>query len=409
MKMKTRIYCILSLILVLSAAPAAGQLFGPRWKSGPEYKVDYVIKPGQEVGKGELEVRISIPYDEILFVKKNANYKGHFDISIMLFEGKKKHLGENWIERLELNEFRMTNSRKESHIMERRYSLEPAAYRMEVVITDLRTQNRRKIEKEIDMQTLRTGPWMIGDLYIIDDGVIETKDGSFPESIYIGFTASGVEGTYPFTYTIFSGRDPVKHAKFDIDLIAQRHEYYFPVLTRDLNYNQYRLILKTSIDGHDYERAIPIRISWSGSSALIPNLPEAIEQMRYLSHTGFFPMRTYRRMQTADKEEQKTFFTEFWDSVDPTPDTERNELMNEYYFRIQTANQRFSGQREGWRSDRGMIYVIYGEPDAVEEHFMQMDTKPYIIWYYYSVNRRFIFIDYTGFGDYQLSEPLSEF
>jgi len=32
-----------------------------------------------------------------------------------------------------------------------------------------------------------------------------------------------------------------------------------------------------------------------------------------------------------------------------------------------------------------------------------------MIWYYYSVNRSFIFIDYTGFGDYQLSEPLSEY
>ncbi|MDZ7822184.1 MAG: GWxTD domain-containing protein [Candidatus Marinimicrobia bacterium] len=63
--------------------------------------------------------------------------------------------------------------------------------------------------------------------------------------------------------------------------------------------------------------------------------------------------------------EKRKFFTETWENLDPTPGTERNELMNEYYYRVQTANQRFSGQREGWRSDRGMIYIIYGEPDAV--------------------------------------------
>ena len=139
------------------------------------------------------------------------------------------------------------------------------------------------------------------------------------------------------------------------------------------------------------------------------NLEEAIEQMRYLSHTGYFPSRTYKKMMNAEGKEQKDFFTETWKNIDPTPHTENNELMNEYYYRVHVANQRFSGYKEGWRSDRGMIYVIYGDPDAVEEHHMEINTKPYMIWYYYSVNRSFIFIDNTGFGDYQLSEPLSEY
>jgi hypothetical protein len=83
--------------------------------------------------------------------------------------------------------------------------------------------------------------------------------------------------------------------------------------------------------------------------------------------------------------------------------------MNEYYYRVHVANQRFSGHREGWRSDRGMIYILYGEPDAVEEYNFEINSKPYMIWLYYSVNRRFVFIDNTGFGDYQLSQPLSEY
>ena len=410
-KQRTGKYTFLLLIFLLIAAELQGQgLFRMQaWKHGPEYKIDHVIKPGKEEGKGDLDISLSIPYDEILFVKSNDNYKGRFEVSIMIFEGDQKKMSESWVESLVLNEFRMTNSRKEAFVIDRSYSLVPLLYRMEVLITDLKTQNRRKQVKEVDMRSLSEGSWMLGDLYLIENGTIGEDDGSVPEAVYIGFTASGVKGKYPFTYTIYSGNDPVKHAKFDIDLTYHKHEYYFPVLTRDLGYNQYKLVFKTTIDGHDYERMMPLRISWSGTSALIPNLPEAIEQMRYLSHTGFFQIRAYRRMLTADKEEQKEFFTKFWDELDPTPHTERNELMNEYFFRIQTANQRFSGQREGWRSDRGMIYVIYGEPDAVEEHHLEIDRKPYMIWYYYSVNRRFIFVDYTGFGDYQLSEPLSEY
>lgn len=396
-------------VLLLAGSCAQNALFDNKWQTGPEYKIDHIIKPGKEAGKGELEVRLSIPYDEILFVKSNRSYKGRFEISLMIFEKGERRVNESWIEVLTLNEFRITNSRKRAVEIQRTYSLPPEKYRLEVQITDLRTQNRRKQVKEIDMLHLKSGTWMLGDLYLVEGRNPEGKSDEIPDVILVGFTASGVEGSYPVSYTLYSGDKPVKHGRFDIDLVKEKHEYIFPVRTSELGYNQYLLILEARIGEESYERRIPLRISWPGSSELIPNLNEAIEQMRYLAHTGYFPVRNYRKALSAGAEEQRKLFNEIWDQLDPTPGTERNELMDEYFYRVQVANRRFSGQREGWRSDRGMIYIIYGEPDAVEEHYMEINTKPYIIWYYYSVNRSFIFIDYTGFGDYQLSEPMSEY
>ena len=409
MKKINKTYIIISIILLVLSSGLYAQLMDKKWKIGPEYKIEYVVKPSTILGKGELSVMLSIPYDEIHFVKQNSQFKGRFDISIMIFEGKQKRISESWIEKLSVNEFKLTNSRKKTIELHKAYDLMPGKYRLEVLITDLKTQNRRKQVKEIDMSKLSTGPWMMGDLYFMKDSTALEGSEDMPEVIYVGFTASGVEGNYPFTYVLQSSDRTLKQGKFEIDLIKERHEYLFPVRTADLNYNQYYLTLMTEIDSVEYKRSIPLRIQWSGTSSLIPNLEDAIEQMRYLSHTGYFPSRTYKKILNAQGEEQKNFFTEIWNSIDPTPHTENNELMNEYYYRIHLANQRFSGHREGWRSDRGMIYVIYGEPDAVEAHNMEIDTKPYMIWYYYSVNRSFIFIDHTGFGDYQLSEPLSEY
>ncbi|MDZ7797839.1 MAG: GWxTD domain-containing protein [Candidatus Marinimicrobia bacterium] len=318
-------------------------------------------------------------------------------------------MSENWVENISLGEFTMTNSRENSFETERKYLLEPAKYRLEVLVTDLKTQNRRKRTKDIDMSQLAEGPWMIGDLYIVEEKVVRSGEDDMPEAIYIGFTASGIKGKNKFKYTLYSGDTPVKQGRFETELKEQKHEYCFPVRTKDLNFNTYILVLKTEIGGKEYQRQLPVRVQWAGSSALIPDINAAVEQMRYLAHTGHFPMRKYRSALNGDRDEKRTFFTETWKELDPTPNTERNELMNEYYYRVQRANQRFSGQREGWRSDRGMIFIIYGEPDAVEEHHMEIDTKPYIIWYYYSVNRRFIFVDYTGFGNFQLAEPISEF
>lgn len=402
-------YLIFILLLLVSGCAQSTLFNNKKWKTGPEYKIEHIVRPGKESGEVEVEVRLSLPYDEILFVKNQEMYKGRFEISIMIFRGEEQRINESWIEVLSLNEFRFTNSRKRAYELLKYYTLEPADYRLEVMITDLKTQYRRKQVKQIEMQHLSEGSWMLGDIYIAEGKGKNEKSAEAPDIIYIGFSAAGAEGEYPFSYTVFEGDKAVKHGRFNIDLISKRHEYIFPVSTKDLGYNQYTLLMQAEVEGEKYERSLPIRLSWSGSSELIPNLGEAIEQMRYLSHTGYFPLRLYRKILNAEQEEQRNFFTETWKSIDPTPDTERNELMDEYYYRVQMANRRFSGHREGWRSDRGMIYVIYGEPDAIEEHHMEINTKPYIIWYYYTINRSFVFVDYTGFGDYQLSEPLGEY
>ena len=52
----------------------------------------------------------------------------------------------------------------------------------------------------------------------------------------------------------------------------------------------------------------------------------------------------------------------------------------------------------------GMVYITLGPPSAVERHPFDMGAKPYEIWEYYHINRSFLFVDNSGFGDYRLSE-----
>lgn len=41
------------------------------------------------------------------------------------------------------------------------------------------------------------------------------------------------------------------------------------------------------------------------------------------------------------------------------------ELIRIYYTRALYSNYYFTSYKEGWRSERGMIYIIYGPPDKV--------------------------------------------
>jgi GWxTD domain-containing protein len=60
----------------------------------------------------------------------------------------------------------------------------------------------------------------------------------------------------------------------------------------------------------------------------------------------------------------KLAIDQFW--LDKAGDPERaKELIRIYYNRVQDANLFFSSYMEGWKTDRGMSYIVFGVPYAV--------------------------------------------
>ncbi|MBN1620262.1 GWxTD domain-containing protein [candidate division WOR-3 bacterium] len=117
------------------------------------------------------------------------------------------------------------------------------------------------------------------------------------------------------------------------------------------------------------------------------------------------PPEEYRSLRTRNIQRKNEFLNDFWASKDPTPSTERNEVMETYYRRISFAEERFVEGVKGWRTDRGRVYVLLGLPDEIEDYSFQMDREPYQVWYYYSRGIKFIFVDEHLIGDYELTEP----
>jgi GWxTD domain-containing protein len=72
--------------------------------------------------------------------------------------------------------------------------------------------------------------------------------------------------------------------------------------------------------------------------------------------------------QLSNDEERDSFIETFWLRRDPSPDTEENEFKEEHYRRIAYANEHFAAGVQGWRTDRGRIYIMYGKADEIESH-----------------------------------------
>ena len=100
--------------------------------------------------------------------------------------------------------------------------------------------------------------------------------------------------------------------------------------------------------------------------------------------------------------------TEFWLRRDPTPGTTTNEVRQEFFRRVRLANRSFTFMRQqGWRTDRGRVYIKHGEPDEIDDYPFAPNSHPYQEWHYYRGGRyrKFTFIDENEDGDYRLVYP----
>jgi GWxTD domain-containing protein len=67
-------------------------------------------------------------------------------------------------------------------------------------------------------------------------------------------------------------------------------------------------------------------------------------------------------------EERENFIENFWIRRDPTPDSPENEFRDDFYERVEYANDHFTSGIAGSRTDRGKMYILNGPPDEIESH-----------------------------------------
>ena len=111
----------------------------------------------------------------------------------------------------------------------------------------------------------------------------------------------------------------------------------------------------------------------------------------------------YKALSTEDA--KREFIYAFWKDRDENPSDERNENYLNYTKRVNESNAKFTALgKEGWKTDRGRVFILYGEPSEIERHPNQTDARPYEIWKYESIEGGVVFVfgDLTGFSDYQL-------
>lgn len=103
-----------------------------------------------------------------------------------------------------------------------------------------------------------------------------------------------------------------------------------------------------------------------------PKLTEASDlswSIRYITKN-----EEYKRLTHPDND-SKLELDRFW--LARTKDKNKaRKLISRYYNRIQLSNEYFTTYKEGWKTDRGIIFTIFGKPTTVQK------TERYEYWFY---------------------------
>lgn len=89
----------------------------------------------------------------------------------------------------------------------------------------------------------------------------------------------------------------------------------------------------------------------------VTNASQLIESTRYLTTSK-------EHLKLVQSKNKKIELDRFWLDISGSQEQAR-KLIRTYYQRVQFANQHFSSYMEGWRTDRGMIYIIFGPPQSI--------------------------------------------
>lgn len=419
----TRLIMILALLLSESVT---GQSQGLRRGKDEKANVDNFLLAAvptahSSVDSIRLLVYLRIPYQSIQFVKSGTVFQARYTASVSVQNGEGLQVGrESWVQSIQAENYLETTSQVVNTFHFSEFVVSPDDNKVIGEVFDEDTRQSGLQEVELELQSYQgslvlyppilldkhPGEWGFqpGEIPLFRH-LIKQSTGPLPLLI----TASVDTGTYRLQVRIRDrdqgqdqGQDQtllwnwVEDFHSDQRIVTQRLE----IPLEELEGLRAELEVVLHQGSRERHETIALSMHKPGISASITNLRLAIQQMRYI-----LTDKEWKQFSTAKGSEKEDLFRSYWINRDPTPGTQQNEVMDEYFARIHFANQNFTSFQPGWKTDMGMIYILFGPPDEIERSTRSPGRIVTQNWLYYSINRNFLFIDENGFGEYRLSTP----
>jgi GWxTD domain-containing protein len=379
----------------------------------------------EETGeKFTLEVYYKIFIKALTFVKQEERFKASYEVEVFVSNKiNKQVMGTSMDEDYIVDSYQDTRSPSDFLINQLSLSLYSGRYKLRVRFIDHNSGSIFEQESDFKIPSRTEKNILFSDIQFIrhiSDSTGESKFnkkgkmvipsvsrsfGDFDPVLLLYYEIyNGPEKAQPFLlgYEMDHKNQAFLHRETTTVMLGAEPLSVFDSLPlEDFPTGYYSLEISLQQGGREKAKVEEeFQVDWSYLNLLKNDYVKAIEQLRYVASS-----REMKELKEVPEEEHLEKWLEFWKSKDPTPGTSENELKEEYYRRLKYANQNFAlPTREGWETDMGMIYMVYGHPDEVEKHPFDRDVRAYQRWYYYKKHLVFLFTD-RGDGEYELQPP----
>ena len=408
---------ILAIILISASAILFSQRLNSQKKSRSNVE-KFILAPFPDaVDEDSVKVVtfMEIPYTSLQFIKKESSFLAYYQASLSIRFHKGKEINNiTWTDSIQVELYTDTRStmKNRKHFADFNVSL---GEKYEVIgeLQDLDTRKKGLLKKNIDFKGLEKMPSLLKPIFMLDlpgnwgfnNDKIPTRGFRVREiGLGVDIKISGFIEKNDYEVSIFLTNGTANDSliqKFSGDGKSGffSENIFIPSGKFNSIKNDFRILLEQGKEKD--EQKISFTRFKPGFSGYVNDVEIAMKQMKYILSND-----ERKELKNNNKQNKEQLFYQIWKKRDPTPETEQNELMEEYFQRVEYVNEHFSGWQPGWETDRGKIYILFGPPDEIQRTNPSAGNSTiYQIWNYVKVNKQFVFRDQNGFGDYRLDTP----
>jgi GWxTD domain-containing protein len=383
-----------------------------RQPGGPIFDIE--VTPGEADTSLGATVYISLVKSSLTFFRSASGFRAACGVSVRALEfgGERMVTERQWNDTLEARSYEETRMSSSIRLV-RHVPLLPAKYIIEVEVEDRQSGKILTQRQSVSIPDINSHVPLLGRLLLHSSADNRRNDPITAFHIPLGedslrytttaynlsawsririairldrFIVDSTAAVPPYSYSSWlQGVEGRRHLPAEVDTVVNRtHElssmqprHQFEGILPHLRCGIYRLTLGiTQLDSvwHENDSSVYARRYFVVMRRGFPRPTEPAEMIDMVRYLAFVP--ELRALDSAHTDGgRRSQFEQFWSNFGEDR-TSASNLIRLYYSRVEEANLLFSSYKEGWKTDRGMLYVVLGPPEYIERKY-QSET-----WYY---------------------------
>lgn len=354
-------------------------------------------------GQAGVDLYLGVPHASLVFLPHDDGYEARFETVVRLMDWKGKTLLAEYadVDTVRVPTYEATQDFA-PFLKAKRLATKPGDYLVEVVLTDAESEQQARRRQRVDVVEVGAARAVLSRIRLegkergaafapilslhlpagLDSlrAAVEFYNARHLEEVDVSmrlmrFPSDTAAATPPYFFTLARAVGRVRYARAETLQVTQRRlrdldqeiliEFDLPGLAEGI----YRVDVAVTRDGLEAAPLFHQRRDFAVRKAGFPHitsLDEMVDALVYIARDS-----EREDIQAADTlAEKKRRFDAFWATLLPDR-TQAANLLKLYYSRVEEANLRYTSYKEGWKTDRGMVYIMFGSPlyvDAQLEH-----------------------------------------